>query len=72
MEARVWMTMLRYWLKLFLFPLGLALGKIFNPHIKKAVTTKMSSLGSSPGFLLSIGYDQAKALIKQHIVDTEC
>ncbi|XP_070790978.1 olfactory receptor 9G4-like [Pituophis catenifer annectens] len=39
--------------------------------MKKAIATKASSLDFSTSLLLSTSYDQAKALIKQHIVGTE-
>lgn len=65
-EARVWVTILKYWLKL---PphVSLTMRDDFQSTWKKIVATKISSLAFSPGFLLRMGYDQAKAPVKQHV-----
>lgn len=60
-------TIFNYWSRLFFFLLGFASLTIW----KKKVATKISSLGFFPGLLLSMGYDQVKALIKQHVVDIQ-
>lgn len=45
------------------------MGYDFQSTWKQALATKTSFLGLSPSFLLNMGYDQIKALIKQHIID---
>lgn len=73
LEVRVWMTILNYWFNLSLFPLcftQLTVSDDFLSTWKQTMTTKISSLDFSPGFLFSMQYNQGKALIKQHVADT--
>nr|XP_016847415.1 PREDICTED: uncharacterized protein LOC107982573 [Anolis carolinensis] len=73
-EARVWMVILNYWLRLSLAPLGLAplsMKDNFQSTWQKEILHKLASLGLSPQILTSMGYDQAKAQIKQRITDIE-
>lgn len=43
----------------------------FQSTWKQEVAIEISSIGFSLGLPLSMGYDQATALIKQHVADTE-
>nr|XP_016853653.1 PREDICTED: uncharacterized protein LOC107983669 [Anolis carolinensis] len=73
-EARVWMVILNYWLRLSPAPLGLApltMKDNFQSSWQKKIVHKIASLGLSPELLTSMGYDQAKSLVKQRITDIE-
>ncbi|KAJ7319976.1 hypothetical protein JRQ81_019487, partial [Phrynocephalus forsythii] len=74
LEARVWVAILTYWIRLHFFPKGLA------PLIRKddfkskwegAIISKILSLGLSQDLLFTMKYDQTKAVIKQRVTDSE-
>lgn len=72
LQTSMWVSTLNYWLRLSCFPSGLTpltTWDDFQSTWEKTVTTK--TFGFSPGLLLSMGYNQAKALIKQCVEDTE-
>nr|XP_060641653.1 uncharacterized protein LOC132781415 [Anolis sagrei ordinatus] len=73
-EARVWTATLNYWLHLSFSTCGLApltLRDKFQSTWNKVVAAKIATLGLSQGQLLGMGWDQAKDLIRQWILDIE-
>ena len=73
-EARVWLAILNYWLRLVFFPSGLAPLTIkddFQTTWKGAVGKIIATLGFNPQTLLAMGYEGARNTIKQRVVDTQ-
>ena len=73
-QARVWRLMLNYWLKLAFSQDGLApliIQDECQTKWKREVEFIMTNWGFSRQFLLSVGFDQAKKIIKQRSEDTE-
>lgn len=73
-EAKFWIAILSYWLKLCYLPAGLAplvLQDTYKSSWIHQIEQKIAAVGLSVTTLLGMGYERARATIKQLILDIE-
>ncbi|KAJ7326811.1 hypothetical protein JRQ81_016570, partial [Phrynocephalus forsythii] len=72
--VRAWLAIFNFWLKLIFLPRTLtSLLFVDNYHStwKRALSLKLKSYGLSMECLIQVGYEMAKLILKQHILEVE-
>ena len=73
-EARAWLAIFNFWLKLTFQPIGLTSLVLQDNHQspwKRAIYHKINRYGYSVESIQQMGYDKAKSNLRQRIIETE-